>query len=43
MVYPIMLGEGSPCSRSADQPSKLRLTESRPAGETMILVYRPQP
>jgi dihydrofolate reductase len=43
MVYPIVLGAGLGLFTSADEPSKLRLVESRKAGETMVLVYRPQP
>ena len=43
MVYPVILGAGLGFFASADESSKLRLVESRKAGETMILVYRPQP
>ncbi len=42
MVYPIILGAGLGLFTNADEPSKLRLVESRKAGETMILAYRPQ-
>jgi dihydrofolate reductase len=43
MVYPIILGAGLSLFTNADDPTKLRLVDSRKAGETMILVYRPQP
>jgi dihydrofolate reductase len=43
MVYPIILGAGLSLFTNADEPTKLRLVDSRKAGETMILVYRPQP
>lgn len=42
MIYPIILGSGLSLFTNADEPTKLRLVESRKAGETMILVFRPQ-
>jgi dihydrofolate reductase len=43
MVYPVILGAGLGFFATADEPSKLKLVESRKAGDTVILVYRPQP
>jgi dihydrofolate reductase len=42
MVYPIILGAGLGLFASTDEPARLRLVESRKAGDTMILIYRPQ-
>jgi dihydrofolate reductase len=41
MVFPTVLGAGKRLFDATAAPSKLRLVESRPAGETLILVYEP--
>jgi len=41
MVYPTVLGAGKRLFGEADEAADLRLTESRPAGETLILIYEP--
>ncbi len=41
ILYPTVLGSGKRLFGDADVPSDLRLTESRAAGETLILIYEP--
>jgi dihydrofolate reductase len=41
MMYPVILGKGKPFFSAAAQSHKLRLTESRKAGDTVILVFHP--
>jgi dihydrofolate reductase len=41
MVYPVVLGAGNRLFGDAGTPARLRLTGSRPAGESLILTYRP--
>jgi dihydrofolate reductase len=41
MVYPTLLGAGKRLFGEFEAASSLRLTDSKPAGETMILVYEP--
>jgi dihydrofolate reductase len=41
MVFPVVLGSGKRLFGDQDASRKLRLTESRPAGETLILIYEP--
>lgn len=43
MVYPTVLGAGKRLFGDSAQAASLRLTESKPAGETLILVYEPAP
>jgi dihydrofolate reductase len=42
MVYPVVLGAGRRLFDGGDHSSRLRLTETRPAGDTVILTYTPQ-
>jgi dihydrofolate reductase len=41
MVFPIVLGAGLRLFREGASPRRLRLTEARPAGETLITIYEP--
>ena len=41
MVFPTVLGAGKQLFGDTGEPVTLRLTESRPAGETLILIYEP--
>jgi dihydrofolate reductase len=41
MVFPIVLGSGKRLFADAAQPLRLRLLETKPAGETLILTYVP--
>jgi dihydrofolate reductase len=41
MVYPIVLGAGKRLFGDASQTTTLRLVESTPAGDSLILIYRP--
>jgi dihydrofolate reductase len=41
MLFPTVLGTGKKLFGELDEPALLRLTESKPAGETLILIYRP--
>lgn len=42
MLFPVLLGTGKKLFGEAGQPRALRLTETRPAGECIILVYHPR-
>jgi dihydrofolate reductase len=41
MVYPVVLGAGNRLFGDVGAPVRLRLTGLRPAGESLILTYRP--
>jgi dihydrofolate reductase len=41
MVFPTVLGAGKRLFGDSDRAASLRLTEAKPAGETMILIYEP--
>lgn len=41
LVYPTLLGAGKRLFADAAQATALRLVEARPAGECLILIYRP--
>jgi dihydrofolate reductase len=41
MLYPVVLGAGKHLFGQAGQPRALRLTETRPAGECLVLIYHP--
>jgi dihydrofolate reductase len=41
MMYPVILGKGKPFFTGGAQSHRLRLTESRKAGDTVILVFHP--
>jgi dihydrofolate reductase len=43
MVFPTILGAGKKLFGDTGQPLGLELAESKPAGETHILIYRPKP
>ena len=43
MVFPTVLGGGKRLFGETAATAPLRLTESRPAGETLILIYEPAP
>jgi dihydrofolate reductase len=43
MVFPVVLGEGKRLFPDGIESVPLRLTEARPAGETIILIYQPKP
>jgi dihydrofolate reductase len=43
MVYPIVLGTGKRLFDGGGGAKALRLSESRPAGETLICIYEPKP
>ena len=42
MLYPVVLGAGKQLFGEAGQPHALRLTETRPAGECLVLIYHPK-
>src|SRR4051812_45979805 len=42
MVFPVVLGEGKRLFSGTDAAKGLKLTDSRPAGETLILIYEPR-
>ena len=41
MVYPVVLGAGKRLFAETSEAKSLRLTDSRPAGETTICIYEP--
>jgi dihydrofolate reductase len=41
MVYPTVLGQGKRLFDETSEPKSLKLVSSKPAGETLILVYEP--
>jgi dihydrofolate reductase len=41
MVFPVVLGGGKRLFAEGVDPAALRLVDSRPAGETLILIYEP--
>jgi dihydrofolate reductase len=41
MVYPVVLGAGKRLFQDQSQSASLELVDSKPAGETQILIYRP--
>ena len=41
MVFPTLLGAGKRLFEDTRKPATLRLVDSRPAGETVILIYAP--
>jgi dihydrofolate reductase len=41
MLYPVVLGVGKRLFGEAGQPHALRLVETQPAGECLILIYHP--
>ena len=41
MVFPVVLGGGKRLFDETAEPASLELVESRPAGETLILIYAP--
>jgi dihydrofolate reductase len=41
MVFPVVLGEGKRLFGDTSASKKLKLTDSKPAGETLILIYEP--
>jgi hypothetical protein len=43
MVFPTVLGAGKRLFGETGEARALRLVDSRPAGETLILVYEPAP
>jgi dihydrofolate reductase len=42
MVFPVVLGAGKRLFGDTAEPASLELVESKPAGETLILIYRPK-
>ena len=42
MVFPTVLGEGKKLFDGTPEPRSLKLVDSRPAGETLILTYEPK-
>ena len=42
MVFPVVLGEGKRLFTGTDAAKSLTLTDSKPAGETLILIYEPR-
>ncbi len=42
MVFPVVLGAGKRLFGDTAEPASLELVESKPAGETLILTYRPE-
>ena len=42
MVFPVVLGDGKRLFAGTGAPKPLRLADSRPAGETQILIYEPR-
>ena len=43
MVFPVVLGAGKRLFGDTDSAAALRLVDSKPAGETVILTYEPAP
>ena len=41
MVFPIVLGGGKRLFAEGQGPTALRLVESKPAGQCLILIYEP--
>ena len=41
MVFPVVLGEGKRLFTDGGEPMSLRLTDSKQAGETQIMVFEP--
>jgi dihydrofolate reductase len=41
MVFPVVLGSGKRLFSETSSPSPLRLVDSKPAGECLILIYQP--
>ena len=41
MVFPVVLGGGKRLFAEGIDPTALRLVDSKPAGETLILTYEP--
>jgi dihydrofolate reductase len=41
MVFPVVLGSGKRLFGETSEPRGLELVDSKPAGETMILIYKP--
>jgi dihydrofolate reductase len=42
MIYPVVLGKGKRLFNDTDVPMHFALAASRPAGETLIVIYRPR-
>jgi dihydrofolate reductase len=42
MLFPVVLGSGKRLFGDTGTPASLELVESKPAGETIILIYRPK-
>jgi dihydrofolate reductase len=42
MVFPVVLGSGKRLFADTGASAELKLVESKPAGETIILIYRPK-
>jgi dihydrofolate reductase len=42
MVFPVVLGTGKQLFTEPIGPKPLQLVESRPAGETLITIYKPK-
>jgi len=42
MLYPVLLGAGKRLFGETGQPQSMRLAETRPAGECLILIYHPR-
>src|SRR5579872_1888791 len=42
MLYPVVQGAGKRLFGEAGEPHAMRLAEARPAGECLILIYRPR-
>jgi dihydrofolate reductase len=42
MVFPVVLGGGKRLFPESAQAKDLRLADSRPAGDCLILIYRPR-
>ena len=43
MVFPVVLGGGKRLFADTSEAAALKLTDSKPAGETQILIYEPGP
>jgi dihydrofolate reductase len=41
MVFPVVLGGGKRLFDETSKPVPLKLTDSKPAGECLILIYEP--